>query len=149
MSLTHSRVKENTSTNAQHTYEHTLTDEGHRTLAAIQKPDANPGSNQPKAVWSKALDLGTVYQFGIVINTSQSQGFLQVYFNGKLITMTDPYTGEKTQKLAGNFFPGGDQGAADPKIGMYGGNDVVDDGYIYDFVLADSLADIKSVAGIA
>jgi hypothetical protein len=100
-------------------------------------------------VWSKALDLGTVYQFGIVINTSQSRGFLQVYFNGKLITMTDPYTGEKTQKLAGNFFPGGDQGAADPKIGMYGGNDVVDDGYIYDFVLADSLADIKSVAGIA
>lgn len=120
-----------------------------RTLAAIQRPDANPGKNQPKAVWSKELELGTTYQFGIVINTSQTTGFLQMYFNGKLVTMTDPYTNDKTQKLAGNFFPGGEQGAADPKIGMYGGNDVVDDGYIYNFVLADTLADIKGVAGIA
>jgi hypothetical protein len=119
-----------------------------RTLAAIQDPDASKTDNQPIGVWSKELNLGSTYQFGIVINTSQTKGFLQMYFNGKLITMTDPYTKEKTQKLAGNFFPG-TQGSVDPKIGMYGGNDVVNDGYIYNFVLADTLADIKGVAGIA
>jgi hypothetical protein len=76
-----------------------------------------------------------------------------MYFNGTLVTMTDPFSspvaGGKTQKLMGNFFPGGETGAADPKIGMYGGNDGICDGYIYNFVLADTLTEIKRVAGIA
>lgn len=73
-----------------------------------------------------------------------------MYFNGELINMIDQSTGQTTQKLAGNFFPGGQQGAACPKVGLYGNkNPVVDNSYIYNVVVGTELEDIQSVAGIA
>lgn len=92
--------------------------------------------------------MGTAYRFGIVVNTSRINGWIQLYFNGALATMTDPRDGSHTQKLSGNFFPG----RADPKFGLYDGHDLETlaiDSYIYNVVIGTTLADIKTVAGIA
>lgn len=73
-----------------------------------------------------------------------------MYFNGELINMVDQSSGTTTQKLSGNFFPGGEPGAASPKVGLYGNkNPVVDNSYIYNVVIGTELEDIKDVAGIA
>jgi hypothetical protein len=90
--------------------------------------------------------MGKVYTFGIVVNTSRSKGYLQLYYNGQLATLTDPATQEKTQKLPGNFFPG----RSDPKFGLYGGNNFkVCDSYIYDIAIGTALTDIAGVVGIS
>ncbi|KAJ6528109.1 hypothetical protein B0H19DRAFT_1274910 [Mycena capillaripes] len=76
------------------------------------------GSNpSQKTLWTKPLTHGTAYRFGIVINTSATSGYLQLYFNGRLSTMINPATVEHTQKYSGNFFPG----TTEPKVGLYGG----------------------------
>lgn len=89
--------------------------------------------------------MGQIYNFGLVINTSKTKGFIQLYFNGQLATLIDPNTQVKTQKLVGNFFPG----RADPKFGLYDGKNFEPcDSYIYDVVIGTKLADIASVVGI-
>lgn len=96
--------------------------------------------------------MGKTYQFGIVVNTTPSttDGYVQLYFNGRLSSMISRSTGEHTQKLAGNFFPGGAAGAASPKVGLYGNkNAVTDDSYIYNVVVGTTLDDIKEGADIA
>ncbi|KAF2798057.1 hypothetical protein K505DRAFT_297246 [Melanomma pulvis-pyrius CBS 109.77] len=106
----------------------------------------NLGAPGFQSVWSKQLTMGKIYNFGIVINTSKTQGFIQLYFNGQLSTLTDPTTKTKTQKLAGEFFPG----RADPKFGLYDGkNFKVCDSYIYDVVIGTKLSDIAAVVGIS
>ena len=89
--------------------------------------------------------MGKTYTFGLIINTSKTAGFIQLYFNGKLSTLTDPTTKTKTQKLAGDFYPG----RADPKVGLYDGKNFKEcDSYIYDVVIGTKLADIADVVGI-
>jgi hypothetical protein len=96
-------------------------------------------------VWAKELVMGKDYRFGIVIDTS-TNGFIQLYFNGRPATLTDLSTGEHTQKLPGNYWPGP---TSDPKFGLYGGNNYkVCDSYIYGVVIGTQLSDIAQVAGI-
>ena len=99
-------------------------------------------------VWTTKIELKKTYRFGIVVNTA-SKGFVQLYCNGKLVSMLDPSFGKQTTKLAGNYFSGGKTGAASPKVGLYGTDNVAMDSYIYDVKVGTSLSDIKSVAGIA
>jgi len=94
--------------------------------------------------------MGSVYQFGIVVNTKprKTGGFTQLYFNGDLATLTDPSSGKQTQKVMGNFFPV--PGWANPKLGLYGGkNALADDSYVYNFKIGTELKDIADVAGIS
>lgn len=101
--------------------------------------------NDRSQVWSKTIQLDTPYRFGIIINTSRTAGFVQLYFNGQPATMSDPASGAHTTKLAGNFFPG----RADPKFGLYAGTTAsATDAYIYDVVIGDGLDDIREVAGL-
>jgi hypothetical protein len=114
------------------------------------QPD--PSSGGGSTVWSKPATMGDTYKFGIVVNTTPSTtgGYVQLYFQGELRTLVDPSTGEHTQKLAGNYFPGGAEGAASPKVGLYGNKNAVDDdSFIYNVVVATTLDDIKEVAGIS
>ncbi|KAI1305433.1 hypothetical protein F5Y03DRAFT_151894 [Xylaria venustula] len=103
-------------------------------------------------VWSKALTMGKTYTFGLVVNTSQSSGYIQLYFNGALATMTDA-SGQKTTKLAGNFFPGNGNANTSPKVGLYG-NGVSNkgaaacDSYIYNVIVGTTLANIADIPGI-
>lgn len=115
---------------------------------------ANPSAQKDGAlvVWSKALTMGRTYTFGIVVNTSQSSGYIQLYFNGALATMTDA-SGQKTQKLAGNFFPGGGKANSSPKLGLYGNglNDkgaAACDSYIYNVIVGTTLANIADIPGV-
>ncbi|KAJ6490498.1 hypothetical protein DFH09DRAFT_1039887 [Mycena vulgaris] len=111
--------------------------------------EANPSHYEDltaKTLWTKPLTHGTPYRFGIVINTSATSGFVQLYFNGRLSTMISPSTGEHTTKYAGNFFPG----ATEPKVGLYGGQATdACDSYIYNVVIGTTLADIADIAGIS
>ncbi|KAK7403100.1 hypothetical protein QQX98_011165 [Neonectria punicea] len=110
---------------------------------------ANPSgaAKSGNTVWTKQLEMGKAYRFGIVIDTSKKNGYIQLYFNGKLVTMTEPSTGKHTQKLAGNFWPGPKE-SSDPKFGLYGESNKVGDSYIYDIVIGTKLSEIANVAGI-
>lgn len=92
--------------------------------------------------------MKTTYTFGIVINTSQTSGYIQMYFDGDLVTMVDA-SGAHTQKLAGNFMPG--TGNSSPKVGLYGyeaSDPGACDSYIYNVVVGTALADIKAIPGM-
>ncbi|KAK7033715.1 concanavalin A-like lectin/glucanase, subgroup [Favolaschia claudopus] len=112
-------------------------------FAAQADPSADQNISQ-KTLWTKELTHGTIYQFGIVINTAKS-GFVQLYFNGRLSTLVNPSTKEHTTKYAGNFFPG----QTEPKVGLYGGQATnACDSYIYNVAIGTALVDIAAVAGI-
>jgi hypothetical protein len=114
-------------------------------FAAEADPSADENLTQ-KTLWTKQLTHGTAYRFGIVINTSTTSGYIQLYFNGKLSTMIDPTTGAHTQKYSGNFFPG----TTEPKVGLYGGQATkACDSYIYNVAIGTTLADIANIAGIS
>jgi hypothetical protein len=90
--------------------------------------------------------MGKTYLFGIVVNTSRTKGFTQLYFNGQLVSLKDPASGKQSTTLTGNFFPG----RAEPKFGLYGGDNGLEcDSYIYNAVIGTQLADIASVVGIS
>ncbi|KAI1369351.1 hypothetical protein F5Y08DRAFT_293097 [Xylaria arbuscula] len=123
----------------------------YHTIVLQVNPSAKDGG--ALIVWSKALTMGRTYTFGIVVNTSQdSGGYIQLYFNGALATMTDA-SGQKTQKLAGNFFPGGGNANSSPKLGLYG-NGVNNNGaaacdsYIYNVIVGTTLANIADIPGV-
>ncbi|KAI1275197.1 hypothetical protein F5Y07DRAFT_183760 [Xylaria sp. FL0933] len=126
-------------------------DSDYHTIALQANPSAKDGG--ALVVWSKALAMGRTYTFGLVVNTSQSSWYIQLYFDGALATMTDA-SGQKTQKLAGNFFPGSSGSTnSSPKIGLYG-NGVNDDGaaacdsYIYNVIVGTTLANIADIPGV-
>ncbi|KAI0433465.1 hypothetical protein F5Y09DRAFT_338683 [Xylaria sp. FL1042] len=132
------------------TFKKDADDSNYHTIVLQVNPSAKEGG--ALAVWSKALTMGKTYTFGIVVNTSQSSGYIQLYFNGALSTMTD-VSGQKTQKLAGNFFPGGGSANSSPKVGLYG-NGVSDkgaaacDSYIYNVIVGTTLANIADIPGV-
>ncbi|KAJ7866219.1 hypothetical protein B0H14DRAFT_3594558 [Mycena olivaceomarginata] len=111
--------------------------------------EADPSAVQTitqKTLWTKELTHDTAYRFGIVINTSATGGFVQLYFNGKLSTMISPSMGEHTTKYVGNFFPG----RSEPKVGLYSGQATkACDSYICNVAIGTTLADIAGVAGIS
>ncbi|KAJ7666783.1 hypothetical protein DFH06DRAFT_1384179 [Mycena polygramma] len=108
-------------------------------------PSADQNLSQ-ETLWTKQLTHGTAYRFGIVINTSTTSGYVQLYFNGKLSTLTNPSTKATAQKYSGNFFPG----TTEPKVGLYGGQATnACDSYIYNVAIGTTLADIADVAGIS
>ncbi|KAI0815522.1 hypothetical protein GGR55DRAFT_699377 [Xylaria sp. FL0064] len=125
-------------------------DSDYHTIVLQVNPSAKDGG--ALVVWSKALTMGRTYTFGLVVNTSQSSGYIQLYFDGALATMTDA-SGQKTQKLAGNFFPGGGSANSSPKIGLYG-NGLDDagagacDSYIYNVIVGTTLANIADIPGV-
>jgi hypothetical protein len=96
--------------------------------------------------------MGQTYNFGITVNTA-ARGYIQLYFNGKLQTLTDFAATAKaggrtktTKKLSGNFFPGGKVGAADPQLGVYGHkNPVKNDVYVYSVALSTKWSDVKGL----
>src|SRR5438270_13814020 len=88
------------------------------------------------------LKTATTYHVGIVINTSKSNGFVQLYWNGDRATFKD--NGKTTQTLEGIFF----SGQADPKFGAYRGEAVDIDTYIYQIQIGTTLDDVKEAAGI-
>lgn len=117
-------------------------------ISSILKANPTASSGSSLAVWSKQLTMKKTYTFGIVVSTSQTDGYIQLYFDGTLSTMIDA-SGTHTQKLAGNFMPG--TGNSSPKVGLYG-YEAADpgacDSYIYNVVVGTTLADIETIPGM-
>ncbi|KAH7150433.1 hypothetical protein B0J13DRAFT_606088 [Dactylonectria estremocensis] len=123
-------------------------DNKNHTINFAAQPDPDGAIIKNNVVWTKQLTMGKAVRFGIVINTSENGGYIQLYYNGNPATMTDPATGKHTRKLSGNFWPG-PTASSDPKFGLYGGKNNKDcDSYIYDVVIGTKLSDIADVAGI-
>ena len=94
------------------------------------------------------MHMRKAHRIGLVINTSQSSGYIYMYFDCKLVPLTNKPTNKNYgTKMHSNFLSG--KGNCRPKLGLYAGkNDLADDSYLYDFVLGINMADIKAVAGI-
>jgi hypothetical protein len=84
--------------------------------------------------WTADVKPNTVYNVGLEILAKSSGGHVKLYWNGEQATFTT--TGEKT--LTGNMFPG----RSDPKIGIYRGEDVETDSYVYQFQVGTEKRDV-------
>ncbi|KAF3932205.1 hypothetical protein ABW20_dc0109655 [Dactylellina cionopaga] len=101
----------------------------------------NTGSKKvPK--WSAKLKTGVVYHVGIVINTSRTNGFVQLYWGGARQTLDDD--GKPTTTLKGVFWAG----QSDPKFGAYRGEETEIDTYIYKIQIGTKLDDVREAAGL-
>ncbi|KAK6502108.1 hypothetical protein TWF481_009916 [Arthrobotrys musiformis] len=102
-----------------------------------------PGTNSKKvAKWGQKLKTGVIYRVGIVINTSTTNGAVQLYWDGVRQTFND--NGTPTKTLKGVFWAG----QSDPKFGAYRGEETTIDTYIYKVQIGTKLEDIKEAAGI-
>ncbi|CAG9950713.1 unnamed protein product [Clonostachys rosea f. rosea IK726] len=120
-------------------------DKAHTIHFGVQPDPTKKGAD---TIWTKTLNMGKTYRFGIVVDTHE-KGFVQLYFNGDLATFIHPTTGEHVQKLPGNYWPGPIE-SSDPKVGLYGANtNNACDSYIYNVVIGTALSDIATVAGIS
>ncbi|KAF9884409.1 hypothetical protein FE257_001809 [Aspergillus nanangensis] len=99
----------------------------------------NGYSGKRESQWSTTLSTGTVYTFGIVINTSDS-GWAELYFNGDKQTFA---TSGSTRLSANTFL-----GRNEPKFGVYRGEDVGIDSYVYNIQIGTELSDITEAAGL-
>ncbi|KAI0138116.1 hypothetical protein F4776DRAFT_663253 [Hypoxylon sp. NC0597] len=76
-----------------------------------------------KVQWSQDIKTRTEYKIGLEILAKADGGHAKLWFNGKPVT----FDTTKSQILTGNMFPG----QSDPKFGIYGGQDVQVDSYVY------------------
>jgi hypothetical protein len=84
--------------------------------------------------WTADVKPNTVYNVGLEILAKSSGGHVKLYWNGEQATFTT--NGEKT--LTGNMFPG----RSDPKIGIYRGEDVETNSYVYQFQVGTEKRDV-------
>lgn len=80
------------------------------------------GSSARQSEWSTAVKSNTVYKIGLEILAKKSGGHVKLYLNGEQQKLAN---GDKV--LTGNMFPG----RSDPKIGIYRGEQVETDSFVY------------------
>ncbi|KAK8076177.1 hypothetical protein PG994_003449 [Apiospora phragmitis] len=91
------------------------------------------GHRQPS--WSAAIQPKTVYTVGLeILAKDAGQGHVRMWWAGKPVTFAA--TGSTT--LPGNLFPG----RSDPKFGIYGGQEVVTDSWVYQVQISESKGDL-------
>ncbi|KJY02443.1 hypothetical protein TI39_contig51g00012 [Zymoseptoria brevis] len=88
--------------------------------------------------WTQKMKLGKTYRFGIVVNTSQRNGYFEMYVDGH----------DVTGRIQGNYLPGGTKGAASPKMGLYGAEEGLQGSDVYEVVVGTRMEDVSEVAGI-
>jgi hypothetical protein len=76
----------------------------------------------------------TVYNIGLEILAKSSGGHVKLYWNGKQVTFST--NGEKV--LTGNMFPG----RSDPKIGIYRGEELEVNSFVYQFQVGTEKGDV-------
>lgn len=75
-----------------------------------------------------------MYKIGLEIEAKAKGGHVKLWFNGKPVT----FDTTKSQTLTGNMYPG----ESDPKFGIYGGEDVQVDSYVYQVQIGTSQGDV-------
>lgn len=84
--------------------------------------------------WTADVKPNTVYNIGLEILAKSSGGHVKLYWNGEQVT----FSTNKEKILTGNMFPG----RSDPKIGIYRGEDVEMDSYVYQFQVGTERKDV-------
>jgi hypothetical protein len=84
--------------------------------------------------WTTDVKPNTVYNVGLEILARSSGGHVKLYWNGEQVT----FSTNKEKTLTGNMFPG----RSDPKIGIYGGEGVERDSYVYQFQVGTEQKDV-------
>jgi hypothetical protein len=88
------------------------------------------------AQWTKDVKPNTVYNVGLEILAKSSDGHVKLYWNGEQATFST--NGKKT--LTGNMFPG----RSDPKIGIYRGEEVETNSFVYQFQIGTEQGDVDA-----
>ncbi|KAF2825863.1 hypothetical protein CC86DRAFT_382847 [Ophiobolus disseminans] len=105
----------------------------HKTISLEYQADSDSGR---KAQWTTDVKPNTVYNVGLEILAKSSAGHVKLYWNGEQVLL-----GEKDKKekmLTGNMFPG----RSDPKIGIYRGEAVETDSFVYQFQIGTEQKDV-------
>ncbi|KAA8648898.1 hypothetical protein EYZ11_006045 [Aspergillus tanneri] len=89
-------------------------------------------------LWSIKPKANTPMHIGLGINTSED-GWVELYFDGKKQTLKNGKT-----RMSANTFPG----KTEPKFGMYHGEEVAVDSYVYAVQIGTELKDILESAGL-
>ncbi|KAF2847412.1 FAD/NAD(P)-binding domain-containing protein [Plenodomus tracheiphilus IPT5] len=86
--------------------------------------------------WTADVKPDTVYNVGLEILAKSSGGHVKLYWNGEQVT----FSTNKEKTLIGNMFPG----RSDPKIGIYRGEDVETNSFVYQFQIGTEQKDVDS-----
>ncbi|KAI1408587.1 hypothetical protein F5Y13DRAFT_172318 [Hypoxylon sp. FL1857] len=87
-----------------------------------------------KVQWSQDIKAKTEYKVGLEISAKAKGGYAKLWLNGKPVT----FDTTKSQTLTGNMYPG----QSDPKFGIYGGETVTVDSYVYQVQIGTSKNDV-------
>ncbi|KAI2463059.1 hypothetical protein F4781DRAFT_146993 [Annulohypoxylon bovei var. microspora] len=87
-----------------------------------------------KVQWSQDIQAKKQYKVGLEILAKANGGHAKLWLDGKPVT----FDTTKSQTLAGNMYPG----ESDPKFGIYGGETVQVDSYVYQVQIGTNKADL-------
>ncbi|KAK7918491.1 hypothetical protein PG985_010365 [Apiospora marii] len=88
-------------------------------------------------LWSAAVKPKTVYTVALeILAKDAGKGHVRMWWDGKPVT----FDTTKDTLLKGNLFPG----RSDPKFGIYGGQAVVTDNWVYQVQIGETKADLDS-----
>ncbi|KAI1445145.1 hypothetical protein F5Y02DRAFT_418194 [Annulohypoxylon stygium] len=87
-----------------------------------------------KVQWAQDIQAKKTYKIGIEILAKANGGHAKLWLDGKPVT----FDTSKSTTLTGNMFPG----ESDPKFGIYGGETVLVDSYVYQIQIGTNRADL-------
>ena len=85
--------------------------------------------------WKTDVEPNTVYNIGLEILAKNGDGHVKLYWNGTQVT----FSTNKEKILKGNMFPG----RSDPKIGIYRGEEVETNSWVYQFQIGTERKDVE------
>ncbi|KAI6083764.1 hypothetical protein F4821DRAFT_244200 [Hypoxylon rubiginosum] len=88
-----------------------------------------------KVQWTHDVEAHQEHKIGLEILAKAKDGHVKLWFDGKPVT----FDTTKSPILTGNMFPG----QSDPKFGIYGGEDVQVDSYVYQVQIGTSKGDVN------
>ncbi|KAK8057285.1 hypothetical protein PG996_011222 [Apiospora saccharicola] len=101
----------------------------------LQYSEGKGGKRNPQ--WSVAVKPKTVYTVALeILAKGGDQGHVRMWWDGKPVT----FDTTKSTLLKGNLFPG----RSDPKFGIYRGEAVVTDNWVYQVQIGETKADLDS-----
>ncbi|CAI6340484.1 unnamed protein product [Periconia digitata] len=92
------------------------------------------GHSKRVAQWTTDVKPNTVYKVGLEILARSDNGHVKLYWGGEQVT----FSTSKEKMLVGNMFPG----RSDPKIGIYRGEEVETNSYVYQFQIGTEREDV-------
>ncbi|KAI1779301.1 hypothetical protein F4818DRAFT_404080 [Hypoxylon cercidicola] len=87
-----------------------------------------------KVEWTHDIEPHKEHKIGLEIFAKAESGYVKLWFDGKPAT----FNTSKAQVLMGNMFPG----QSEPKFGIFGGEDVQVDSYVYQVQIGTDKGDV-------